>query len=216
MNHQNEETSMDKTARLFDNWADENKDLGMEDGHRTAVLKLTETITLDKPFSFLDIGCGNGWLVRQFNQHPLCTQAMGIDKSSHMIQKANTHQHKTTETYDTIDLLHWDQPPSFDLIFAMEALYYCTPIRKALGIIYNLLNKNGTFYFGADFYKENTSSHQWADQLQLPMALHSIAEWKQLFNDQGFDTTTTQVTQADSDKKWKQTHGTLFINGKKR
>ena len=206
---------MDKTAALFDDWADRNKDIGMENGHRTAVLKLIESITIDQPFSFLDIGCGNGWLVRQFRQHPLCTFAMGIDKSSHMIYKANKHPNKTTETYDTIDLMHWDQPPSFDLIFAMEALYYCTPIKKALDIIYQLLNKNGTFYFGTDFYEENTCSHQWADQLQNPMALHSIKEWTSLFKTQGFKTTMTQVTQKNSETKWKQTHGTLFITGKK-
>ena len=55
----------------FNNWALVGKDEGMEKGHAPAVnqmLKIinAKTTILNQKFNFLDIGCGNGWVVRKF------------------------------------------------------------------------------------------------------------------------------------------------------
>ena len=60
----------------------------MEEGHGVTVSKFLGSISFDKPFSFLDIGCGNGWVVRKIANHPKCKKAMGIDKSKNMIKRA--------------------------------------------------------------------------------------------------------------------------------
>ena len=39
-------------------------------------------------FSFLDLGCGNGWVVRQIAKHNLCNKAVGIDGAEQMIKAA--------------------------------------------------------------------------------------------------------------------------------
>ena len=39
-------------------------------------------------FSAIDIGCGNGWVVRLLKDHPLCYSAEGIDGAEAMIAKA--------------------------------------------------------------------------------------------------------------------------------
>ena len=61
---------MDKTSRLFDNWAKAGRAEDMEAGHGLSVNKFLDRITFEKPFTFLDIGCGNGWVVRKIAGEP--------------------------------------------------------------------------------------------------------------------------------------------------
>ena len=56
---------MDKTAKVFDTWATAGRSEEMEKGHGMSVSKFLGSVSFDKPFSFLDIGCGNGWVVRK-------------------------------------------------------------------------------------------------------------------------------------------------------
>ena len=57
---------MRKVRDVFDEWAESGKDLGMETGHADAVeemleFSLKERSEIGEQFSFLDLGCGNGW-----------------------------------------------------------------------------------------------------------------------------------------------------------
>ena len=79
---------MDKTAKVFDTWATAGRSEEMEKGHGMSVSKFLGSVSFDKPFSFLDIGCGNGWVVRKIAQLPKCKKAVGIDKSKNMIKRA--------------------------------------------------------------------------------------------------------------------------------
>jgi hypothetical protein len=47
------------------------------------------------------------------------------------------------------------------------------------------------------------------------MHLYSKQEWKNFFQDTGFETKTKQVKDLKNKKKWKREFGTLFIIGKK-
>ena len=54
----------------FDKWAIRGKDRGMEKGHSDSVMHmidivLCESLISKKPFSALDLGCGNGWMARK-------------------------------------------------------------------------------------------------------------------------------------------------------
>ena len=73
-----------KATHLFDQWVDLGKDDGMEINHRPSahyMLSLVLDHVLNREFSFLDFGCGNGWLVRQVSQMKTCSLAVGIDGS---------------------------------------------------------------------------------------------------------------------------------------
>ena len=72
---------MDKTTKVFNSWAKAGRAEEMEEGHGVTVGKFLGSISFDKPFSFLDIGCGNGWVVRKIAQLSKCKKAVGIDKS---------------------------------------------------------------------------------------------------------------------------------------
>ena len=67
---------MKKATEIFGKWAEEGKDIGMETGHANSVNEmldyaLQERSNLEKKFSFLDLGCGNGWVVRNVSKNPL-------------------------------------------------------------------------------------------------------------------------------------------------
>ena len=56
---------MYKATEVFGKWAEEGKDIGMEEGHSASVnemlnFALKERREKEEEFSFLDIGCGNG------------------------------------------------------------------------------------------------------------------------------------------------------------
>jgi len=115
---------MDKTTKVFDSWAKAGRAEEMEEGHGVTVGKFLGSISFDKPFSFLDIGCGNGWVVRKIAQLPKCKKAVGIDKSKNMVKRAISKQASKKEKYACTDLESWDYVGKFDIIFSMESLYY--------------------------------------------------------------------------------------------
>ncbi|MBT5115186.1 MAG: nodulation protein S NodS, partial [Candidatus Marinimicrobia bacterium] len=59
---------------IFSEWALGGKDEGMEKNHslsvREMLLHLTKNVKTS--FSFIDAGCGNGWVVRKMQKNPLC------------------------------------------------------------------------------------------------------------------------------------------------
>ena len=71
---------------VFGNWVLTGQDERMAEGHADSVKAMLElAITDQKKFSFLDVGCGNGWVVRKLANHPECQYAAGVDGSEYMI-----------------------------------------------------------------------------------------------------------------------------------
>ena len=81
---------MDKTRKTFDEWAFSGRAELMQKEHSKAVLRFLKTVNFETPFSFLDIGCGNGWVVRYIAKLDSCKKAVGIDHSANMIKNANS------------------------------------------------------------------------------------------------------------------------------
>jgi len=206
---------MDKTSRLFDKWAKTGRAEEMEKGHGTTVNKFLDKLVFDKSFTFLDIGCGNGWVVRKISQLPNCKKAIGIDKSRTMIKKAKEKKTSEKEAYFTTDVESWQYAGKVDVIFSMESLYYSVPMEPALKKVYRLLKKQGIFYCGTDFYKDNTLTTRWTKDMAVPMDLRSEKEWKKMFRDMGFHTRAKHVLDPKNKSKWKREFGTLFVIGKK-
>jgi SAM-dependent methyltransferase len=208
-------TLMDKTSELFDKWAEIGRSEEMEKGHGITVNKFLNKLIFEKSFSFLDIGCGNGWVIRKISQLSKCRKAVGIDKSKRMIQRAKTKKTSEKEYYFIAELESWNHPKKFDIIFSMESLYYSVPMESALKKVYKLLKKGGVFYCGTDFYKDNMLTKRWAKDMAVPMDLRSEKEWKKMFREIGFQTKTSHVLDLKNKSKWKREFGTLFIIGKK-
>ena len=206
---------MDKTSKLFDVWANTGRSEEMEKGHGTTVNQFLDKLSLKDNFRFLDIGCGNGWVVRKMSQKPLCIKAIGIDKSKMMIKNAKSKISSEKEIYFSTELETWNTKEKFDVIFSMESLYYSVPMEPALEKVFKLLKKNGIFYCGTDFYSDNTLTTRWVKDMNIPMDLRSEKEWKQMFREVGFITRSKHVTDSKNKSKWKREFGTLFVIGRK-
>ena len=206
---------MDKTSKLFDVWAKSGRSEDMEKGHGTTVNQFLDKLSLKANFRFLDIGCGNGWVVRKMSQHDSCIKAIGIDKSNMMIKNAKSKISSNRESYFVTDLEKWNTKEKFDIIFSMESLYYSVPMEPALEKVFKLLKKDGIFYCGTDFYSDNTLTIRWTKDMNIPMDLRSEKEWKKMFKDVGFTTRSKHVTDPKNKSKWKREFGTLFVIGRK-
>ena len=187
----------------------------MEKEHGKNVIKFLSTVSFDKPFTFLDVGCGNGWVVRKIAKEENCKKAIGIDVSKKMIVQAKKKIENSKEEFFSTDVESWKYRGKFDVIFSMEALYYANSIEAALEKIFKLLKPGGQFFCGTDFYTDNKATSRWADMMKLKMHLFSKKEWKNLFQDVGFEVKTKHVKDLKNKKKWKREFGTLFIIGSK-
>ena len=87
---------------VFDSWVTLGKDEGMQKNHSKAVENMISFATkkLEK-FSFIDAGCGNGWVVRSVSKIPNCISATGVDGAFNMIDKAKKKIPKTTISVKT-------------------------------------------------------------------------------------------------------------------
>ena len=196
---------------VFDNWVKIGKDDGLEKNHALAVSKMVEysTSALEK-FSFIDAGCGNGWLVRNLSNDPRCIKAFGIDGSRRMIKKAKKLDKKNE--YVCSDLLNWKPNEKVNLVISMEVFYYFENPEKLTRHIYqNWLTENSRLIIGIDFYKENLISHSWPEEIGISiMKLFSENEWKQFFLNSEFK--NVYSWKVDQKKDWE---GTLIVTGEK-
>ena len=206
---------MDAIRTTFDKWAQNVRAELMEAEHGKNVLKFLKTISFDKPFTFLDVGCGNGWVVRKIANEKNCKKSIGIDKSKKMIiQSKKKIQSKKEEFFHT-DIESMNYKGKFNFIFSMESLYYADSIEIALEKIYKLLKPGGQFFCGTDFYTDNKATSRWARIMKIQMHLHSKKEWRSFFKNAGFIVKTKHIKDLKNKKKWKREYGTLFITGTK-
>lgn len=204
---------MDGVRKTFDEWAQNGRAELMEEEHGGNVSKILESISFDRPFTFLDVGCGNGWVVREIAKEENCKKSIGVDKSKKMIMQARKKIKSKKEEYIHADIESMKNREKFDFIFSMESLYYVDSIEIALKKIYKLLKPGGQFFCGTDFYTDNKATARWANMMKIQMHLHSKKEWKEFFENAGFNVKTKNIKDLKNKKKWKREYGTLFIIG---
>ena len=204
---------MDAVRITFDKWAQNGRAELMEVEHGKNVLQFLKTISFDKPFTFLDVGCGNGWVIRKMAKEKMCKKAIGIDKSKKMIIQSKKKAHSKKEEFIHTNIESMNYKGKFNFIFSMESLYYADSIEIALHKIYKLLKPGGQFFCGTDFYTDNQATARWAGIMKIQMHLHSKKEWKKFFKKTGFDVKTKHIKDLKTQKKWKREYGTLFIIG---
>jgi len=205
---------MKDAIAVFNEWAELDKDLGMERGHADAVTEmldfaLKERHRINNNFTFLDLGCGNGWVVRKVVDDPLCINAFGIDGAPQMI--ANARKRGGSEEYILANIDEHEPTQQYDLIHSMEVLYYLeNPVAILKKIANSWLNEGGRLIVGIDLYHENIDSHSWEDKVGTRMLMFKEREWINFFRQAGFHDVTSW--RANSSQDWA---GTLVLTGKK-
>ena len=201
-------------TEVFGEWAQQGKDIGMEQGHASAVedminFAIKERKSLERNFSFLDLGCGNGWVVRTVENDPLCFEAVGIDGAKQMIKNARNSSSKSKYLLENIDT--YNSPNKFDLIHSMEVLYYLeNPALTVKKIADFWLNKGGRLIAGLDLYYENPNSHDWEEKVGTKMLMLKEEEWIKIFKEAGLN--EVESWRSNQSKDWA---GTLVLTGKK-
>lgn len=180
---------MDEQLRTeFNEWARAGKGESMERGHGPVGRQAIELMQVPADARVLDVGCGSGWATRLLAEHALNGQVTGIDISDEMVRLAR----ESSLLFPNVDYqtASAEQLPfadaEFTHTFSMESLYYYADIPAALKEIHRTLKAGGIFVTVIDLYRENKASHQWVEQLKVPVQLLSIDEYRSLFADAGF------------------------------
>ena len=177
-------------TEVFHDWALIGKDEGMEKGHAAAVSEMLSFISQQveisgKLFSAVDVGCGNGWVVRKLLANEQCEYAMGIDGAEAMIAKAKTIDRSAN--YILASLPGYQPSRKFDFIHSMEFLYYLDDPEHMLKLFHdNWLLAGGWAVIGIDHYAENEDSLSWPDYVGVHMATRTTEQWQQAWQDAGF------------------------------
>ena len=197
---------------LFNDWAIKGKDKGMEEGHSSSADRMIEIAhekIFNKKFKFsvLDVGCGNGWMIRKILSTFQGSTGLGVDGSVNMIK--NAIDRDPSGDYLCVDLNTWGSSKKFDLIISMEVIYYLKEPQKFIKSLFkNSLNKGGGIIVGMDHYQENTQSQSWPGDLNVHMNTLSINRWLDMFTMAGFS--NVEYEQFNKKKNWA---GTLIISG---
>ncbi len=180
---------MDERLRLeFNDWARAGRGEGMERGHRPVGEQAIELMAIRDDARVLDVGCGSGWATRLIAEKATKGHVVGIDIADEMVQLATD----TSSSFHNIDfkVASAETLPFLDAefthAFSMESLYYYGDMLKALREIKRVLKPGGKFVTVVDLYLENRPSHQWIEQLKVPVQLLSVSEYRSLFEAAAF------------------------------
>ena len=195
--------------QVFSEWVDNGKADGMEKNHRNSVKNMLEfALHKREDFTFIDAGCGTGWVVRLVSKMKNCFSSCGVDGSIKMINKARGVD--KINRYFCDNLISWKPNSKKDVVHSMEVLYYFKNPKDVLKNIHdNWLNTKGLFIMGIDFYFENHYSHDWPFKTNIDtMTLLGEIEWKKLFENVGFK--NVRSWKVGKKENWE---GTLVVAG---
>lgn len=200
---------MDTPINVFSDWAQNGKDEGMERNHNRSVMNMIDFACNGLPeYSFIDAGCGNGWVVRHISNDLKCNSAIGVDGSFNMINKAKNLDNKNQ--YHCEDLLKWTPQSKVDIVLSMEVFYYFeNPGLLIKHINNNWIKSGGRLIMGIDYYQENEASHSWQKDCGISiMKLLSEKKWIGFFENAGLK--NVKSWRNGQDKEW---GGTLVVTG---
>ncbi len=221
--------TIQRVTAVFDQWADAGRAEGMERGHGPHARQAFDLLGIDAvtgPLHYLDVGCGNGYTVRwaaaAIAARGCGGRAVGLDASGRMIARAR--ERSAGLPVDFVQAPFPDHaspllaPGRFQAIFSMEVFYYLPVLEAGLAEVARLLAPGGRFACVVDHYAENVASHDWPDQLGVPMTLRDRAGWRAAFAAAGLEVVDQRqltVAPAPGVAAWKSELGSLLTLGQR-
>lgn len=206
-------------GEVFDAWARDGRDDGMQRAHGPVVRRIFDRLELDGTSRYLDIGCGNGytvrWVASQFG-----STAVGLDASREMIARASALSIALPNVSFVCSSFPRHSLPAatFDVIFSMETMYYMLDLHEALTAVLNLLSPGGIFVSAIDYYRGNRASLGWPGYVGAEMKLMSARNWRRAFEGAGFQSvsqTRLVLPATEARERWHATVGSLVTTGRR-
>lgn len=180
---------MDERLRVeFNEWARAGRGESMERGHRPVGEQAIARMQVADDARVLDLGCGSGWATRLLAERAPLGLVVGIDISDEMIEVARASSKELSNIRfeaGSAERLPFENR-FFTHAFSMESLYYYADMLAALREVRRVLAGGGEFVAVVDLYRENEPSHQWIEQLKVPVHLLGVEDYRALFREAGF------------------------------
>lgn len=167
----------DRAAAEFDLWADAGRAESMAEGHQGVTHAAIRDWTLGKGDVALDVGCGNGWAVRELVRRG-AGQGLGVDISTKMVElarQATAGQACFDFQTASADALPWSDA-SVSHILNIESIYYYPDPEAALAEWARVAKPGARLAVVVDLYEENPATHVWIDALDIAVHLLSAPQ----------------------------------------
>jgi ubiquinone/menaquinone biosynthesis C-methylase UbiE len=188
MSSSSTKSTPERLRQEFNEWARAGKGESMEKGHRPIGEQAIALMRVDRDGRILDVGCGSGWATRLMAQRATEGRVVGIDISDEMVELARSSSGNMPNVefhVASAEALPFSSD-EFTHAFSMESLYYYADISAALTEIHRVLRPKGQLAIVVDLYLENVASHQWVEQLNVPVQLLSSLQYRMLLETAGF------------------------------
>lgn len=191
-------------------WVEAVRGSQIESRHLVTDKAVLAAITDQSPRSLLDVGCGEGWLVRA--AEGLGIDSYGIDVVPELIEAAKTAGPGTFEAmaYEQMPSQHWDR--EFDVVVCNFSLLGNESVSVVVDAVHSILSPSGTFVVqtvhpvvacGDHPYEDGWRDGSWVGFSEdfhdpAPWYFRTIDSWKDLFAASGFN--TLEVTEPTHPK----------------
>ncbi len=187
--------TIDAAAAEFDQWADAGRAESMADGHGGVTRAALDRWSLNAGHTVLDVGCGNGWAVRELLNRG-AGRGLGVDISPRMVALAREEAAEDPRyafEVASADALPFDDE-SVTHILNIESLYYYPDPAAAVAEWARVTRPGGRIAILVDLYMENPATHVWIDALDIDVHLLSAPQLKAMLEEAGWkDVWTEQV-----------------------
>lgn len=167
----------------------------MARGHWPMTRQILERMDLSAGLRCLDIGCGNGYAVREMARRVVPNgEAYGIDVAPMMIREALANGDNPPNVNFLVSAAEClpFEPAHMDRLLSVEAIYYMADPLTALQEWRRVARSGATVWLMVDFYQENPYCHCWADLMEIPMHLYAEREYIALLQKAGFQGVQTE------------------------
>lgn len=198
MNTRTDETIIESWKRNVRPWV-----AAIQNGEIATRVLVTNKAIIDAvmehaPKTVLDVGCGEGWLVRELAANGI--DALGIDAIPEFIESANKHKvgHFKVLSYEKTSSIELKE--RFDVVVCNFSLLGENSVNNLFQKIPALLNESGVFIVqtihpivscGNRKYEDGWREGSWAGfnknfRSPAPWYFRTIETWKALFKNNGF------------------------------
>jgi SAM-dependent methyltransferase len=194
----------------FNQWAADGRGEEMEAHHISIAEQTIARMKLAPGDTALDLGCGAGWASRMLAKQVAPSLVVGVDVSDQMVARASA------ASVDIENLRFFagsaEELPldngSIVKVLSIESFYYYADQHKALRELYRVMAPDAEMFILINLYRDNPYSLRWVDELNIPVQVHSEAEYLIMFTEAGFENARAEripdltPTPAEYSGKW--------------